>query len=148
MLTTAGQSAFDAALVSFLDDGCMADYYAGVPDWPDDRPSVPPGRSFGPSHPLGNPIEVEAFLNQRERWVGADGPMNIADMTPGHALNAAALVRLRSAQIVLALHAAGYDALDLASNLAARRLVTATNLFKALMARASEEAEIKRSWER
>lgn len=129
--------------------GDMADYYRDDDyDFDDPIQHRGPHRVFGLRHPLGNPAEVVGFLAQGDRWVSALGPVDIVDMDPGHAQNAAALILENAERIALA-YQIGEPGLHLESELAseaqAKRLVINSALFRGLITRAAF-AESKPSW--
>lgn len=127
----------------------------GYHDFFDDPlPAYRPGpqsRAFGSAHPLGNPAEINGYLAQGERWVAAAGPMDIADMEPGHALNAAAFLLDNAQRVALTLAVANphiHYAPELASDAQARRLIMDSSLLHGLLGRARQAAIALPSWAR
>jgi len=128
----------------------MADYY-GAHDDSDMYPTIQergPYRVFSQTHPLGNPAEVEAFLAQGERWVAAAGPVDVADMEPGHALNALQLILENAQRIAVVRSLAVGTYVDPAGDERARREAASTPLCQALAERAATSVESRPSWAR
>lgn len=122
-----------------------------------DEPGVVPRRIFPDTHPLGQPAEVEAFLDQGERWVSAGGPMDIEAMTPEHALNAANMILDNALRIAVVREAACMGGAErpldpsihfeqAVSLKAARAALVGTPLVTALMERAATALPVKPYW--
>ncbi len=128
-------------------DACVGQERMGEELAGSDRPH----RVFGRLHPLGNPAEVAEFLNQEDRWVSASGPIDIADMTPEHAQNTAALILENATRIALVIQVsdpAGFYESELSNETQARRQILQSILFSALIRRAAIQPERLPSWKR
>lgn len=106
-------------------------------------------------HPLRDPLQVVAYLDQSKAWATANEVLLIERMEPEHAFNAVLFLIRNVRSIALAVYLAGPDedgynkTTLLTDDKAARGYILTTSLGLALLGRAREEATTRRyAWQR